>query len=418
MNTVESMNHINQINRVNMPQPIYKKPEYQRHTNNFSKLISTDNERLTTKLKLTNLHLVVPKPLTGLQVNHKSMKSNKIKDFHSQLVIHSKHDENRNLNEKANLKLSPVNDNAKIVIEEPETYFNGCSNDVSRISDRININSLLEDEPVSESRGLEDISSCQRSLKDFDHSETQFGELRILLKELFLNNRINGYDRCLNGDEVALLSAVLEKKLSTKLVVRQIYNLQDIRIVDSLLPKKRAEECCKFVFKLAFKHLQTKFAERLNVKTSTNDLLLYQFYTYYFGDTAKNQKIDIKNFYLPLTSDVKNINSKQMIAKTINATYISLVSRSELFVQDIIAYLENQLSRDFEQLVDNKVNKTVNKWISLYNSSFCKFRCIEGICLFIVYNKKTKLPWFSSEVEEARRIVLQTILKKIPICTP
>lgn len=302
-------------------------------------------------------------------------------------------------------------------LEEPETYFNGGFNDVSRISDQIDINELLDDMPV------QDFDSNKKRMQGFEPFisqsvfETPFGNLKLLLKQLFITNHIDGFDVLLSGEEIAVLSAVLERKLNARLTVRYIYALDEIKIDTAYLPKRRTEECYKFILKQAFKHLQTSFVkkESAGVQTKLTRPYITQFYKYYFSIIAQNDQIDLENFYLPLTSDMKDVSSKEVFAKTINTAYISLICKSPLFVADLIEYLKEGFMGDYTTLVHKKIDKIVNKWELTYSSSPCTFKSVESICNFIISNKKTKLPWFFSEVDSARVAVKQLVLNQLKI---
>lgn len=322
--------------------------------------------------------------------------------------------ENKYSNKPLFLKLSAVLRDSKCTSEEPETYFNGCSNDVSRISERIDIYQLFDGSPEI------DLTPMLIERADSKHKvheikkETVLCGLKPVIKELLLRNNIERCDVHLSGEEIAILAAVIQKKLGLKMKTKQLYRVEELQVNENLLPKRRAEECYKFIFKHAFKQLQTPFVEQQvkSTKTKKSGSSLGNFYEHYFGEVARRESIDISNFYLPLTADAKGLNLKEVLAKTINTSYIALVCQSPVFVTDLLQYLKCTFMHDYETMVNKKVDKIVNKWENNYLDSFCSFKAVETICDFVVYNKKTKLPWFYSEVEEARRLVMQLVNKQ------
>ena len=302
----------------------------------------------------------------------------------------------------------------KCVSEEPETYFNGCSNDVSRISERIDIYQLFNESPELDLNPVITERSEPKQYLNEVVAETALSGLKPVLKELLLRNNIERCDSHLSGEEVAILAAVIQKKLGLKMRTKQLYRVEELRINESILPKRRAEECYKFIFKHAFKHLQAPFLDQptKGSKNKKSSQSLSHFYQHYFGDVARKEQIDISNFFLPLTADAKGLNLKEVLAKTINTSYIALVCQSPVFVADLLAYLQAGFMKDYERMINKKIDKIVGKWETNYNDSFCSFKTVETICDFIVHNKKTKLPWFYSEVEEARRLVMQLVIKQ------
>ena len=415
MEIVKNYRYVQRQLRIKIPKPVRNEVEYskQQYQRNLEISPNENKEQDSNKVKSKNVPIIMPKTQMTAQYNKTSIERMDSKDFRSKLAEFLKDQGNKNSNRDIISKSATIVNELKSGTEDPETYFNGHSNAVSRISEKVDMDQLLEEEKLSNIIPVKSEIYKLKTRLNVASAETPFSELRPLLKQLFLNNNIDGFDRLLNGEEVAILSAVLEKKLGTKLSIKQLYNINEIKIYDTLLPKKRTEECYKYVFKQTFKHLQTKFLNSIKSKYRGEEYeaSLQSFYTYYFGDAAEAKDIYISNYYLPLTSDVKGLNVKNVVSKTINSTYISLICRSDVFVKDCMDYLKNGFMKDYEALVNKKIEKTVNKWETFYSSSFCKFRAVESLCDLIVYNKKTKFPWFCSEVEDARKTVLNIISK-------
>ena len=397
------------------PIPINREVKYRQpqiSSNNNIKIQKTNP--VLTQLQLNMMPLSTPADPLAPDSQFVSIEEHFRKNSETRVFRDAGCSESQNSNKPLFLKLSSMMRDSKCASEEPETYFNGCSNDVSRISERIDIYQLLDSSPEID---LTPVLIERPEMKYMPYEvvkETALCGLKPVLKELLLRNNIERCDAHLSGEEVAILAAIIQKKLGLKMRTKQLYRVEELRINESLLPKRRAEECYKFIFKHAFKHLQAPFVENAakGAKAKKSGHSLSNFYEHYFGEVAKRENIDISNFYLPLTADAKGLNLKEVLAKTINTSYISLVCQSPVFVADLLRYLQCGFMQDYENMINKKVNKIVGKWESSYLDSFCPFKTVETICDFVVHNKKTKLPWFYSEVEEARKLVMQLVSKQ------
>lgn len=398
-----------------LPTPISREEKYRQHEITSKNHIRIQKHNpVLTQLQLNKIPLNITRDNLPLDSNIVSIEEHFRKNSDSRIVKDAEVSENQNSNQPLFLKLSAIVKESKCVSEEPETYFNGCSNDVSRISERVDIYQLFEGSP-----DLDFIPVLTDKIDSRPHlnevtKDTALSGLKPVLKELLLRNNIERYDAHLNGEEIAILAAVIQKKLGLRLKTKQIYRVEELRISENFLLKRRAEECYKFIFKHAFKHLQAPFVDQSakNSKSKKSGNQISNFYQHYFGSVAKKEQIDISNFYLPLTADAKGLNLKEVLAKTINTSYIALVCQSPVFVADLMRYLQSGFMKDYETMIKKKIDKIVGKWEVSYYDSFCPFKTVETICDFIVNNKKTKLPWFYSEVEEARRLVMQLVIKQ------
>ena len=231
---------------------------------------------------------------------------------------------------------------------------------------------------------------------------------------LFFAGKGNGSaDILFTFNEMMILSAILKKKLDYDLPVRNIYSVDSILELRQMASKRRSEECYKLVFKQAFKYLQKQYESTRTqyLKCMGHSAKVLSFYEYYFSRTASKANLSIDNFFLPLTSDAKDVDTSKVVAKTINSTYISLVLESTLFLEDLSSYLDSTFLVDYVSIVSNKIRTMVRKWEALISSIPASHKAIESICDFIVYNKKSKLPWFYSEIEYAVELVRQLISK-------
>lgn len=244
---------------------------------------------------------------------------------------------------------------------------------------------------------------------------SEFSNLSAFLRHLFLGLGADSTDIVLSFNEISVLSAVLEKKTGQQLVVKNIYELSDIFDHKTKIPKRRSEEYYKLVFKQVFKYLQASFAlkNQTTMENHNPPSHLITFYQYYFGKTSVETGLSLENYYLPLTVDSKDLNSRNIIAKTINGTYIAAIKKSDIFVNDFVEYLSNQFLADYAHYSNKKLLKVVRKWECLFARSFSSVKAVEDICDFIINNKKSKLPWFYTEVEYAAEVVLGAMDRQI-----
>ena len=91
--------------------------------------------------------------------------------------------------------------------------------------------------------------------------------------------------------------------------------------------------------------------------------------------------------------------------KYINYRYIDLVKTSDLFVRDILAYIQDEFRLDYEKAIDNKIQKLVIRWEMDINQSSGSQEIVSEICDYVRYNSKCKLPWNMGEINKALSIV-------------
>lgn len=240
-----------------------------------------------------------------------------------------------------------------------------------------------------------------------------FATLRALLHQMFISTSFDSTDVLLSTDESLILNSIIRKKVDKSKNISKVCEISALSMTPEQLPKRRIEESYKFVLKLTYKHLQNEFYKRqhngqLSESTKTS---IHDFYAFYFSAAAAKVEVELSNFYLPLTADSKWIKSNNVVAKTINSTYIGLVAHSPDFVADLLAYVKESFMKDYDILIHKKIDKLINKWENLFNESMCAYKAVETICDFITYNKKSKLPWFHSEALQAVAVVLAVFEK-------
>lgn len=86
-----------------------------------------------------------------------------------------------------------------------------------------------------------------------------------------------------------------------------------------------------------------------------------EFYDYYFESTSHNTMIPICHFYHPILSRkfFKDFKGKP---KGINSNYIKLIMKSDLFVKDMRAYIEEDFYFDYLKEIEAKIEKLIGAW--------------------------------------------------------
>ena len=121
-----------------------------------------------------------------------------------------------------------------------------------------------------------------------------------------------------------------------------------------------------------------------------------QFYTYYFGDTARRLNLSLEEFFDPL-------NHKGAL-KTLNNEYLRLVFSSPAFKSDFLEYLTSGgLVADYHANLKRKIRQLLVKF-----DAVCRFddaegveRSIAAIQQYFRMNRQCKLPWLNIEVVTA-----------------
>lgn len=195
---------------------------------------------------------------------------------------------------------------------------------------------LPNDEPAINPSFLKDIFGI-RALKI---QLGTFAELNIFLKRLFIGQMLESEDVILSDEQILVLRAIINKNFEVILPVKNIYPLNGVIDEKTAQGKKRPEKCYKFVFKHAFKNLKrirsnNKSNEHMTSRCGTNTL---GFCEYYFSETSKSIGVPLRMFFLPLTPDSCCNKRDESALKTINMSYMRLISNSDAFMRDLIYY--------------------------------------------------------------------------------
>ena len=255
-------------------------------------------------------------------------------------------------------------------------------------------------------------SDCNDNFLHNLNRHTAFSELRRFLKVIFNFDFSKLGDVTMDFSQLSIAAAIISKKFQVDFPIRSLYPIENFMSLYDLKSGKRPEESYKFVFKHAYKNLKAIFRKK-NVelaKLGFNDLNL-QFYKHYFKTTSEKLGISLNNFFLPLTPDSYCNKKQPVIAQTINVSYITLVCQSQNFLDDFMNYVNNSFIKDYQELIDSKIDNICHKWQSMYLETLGNEKCIHYICDYVYTNKKCKLPWTVKEVEFAIDIVNRLISK-------
>lgn len=223
---------------------------------------------------------------------------------------------------------------------------------------------------------------------------SHLGNLHYLLTNLFSKQKILDINTFLNKEEVSILIEIIKRKYH-KIINENLKGYLLIRELQEIVKntkEKRPEEKYKFVFKKSLKNLKKKIREhynKLRPKIKFNDF----FYNYYFLEVSKKENLSIEHFYHP--------KSGNKINKTINANYIRLIKKSDLFIKDFFDYTNNHLIVKYQKSIKKKFHKTFSTWDKHYKICEDKDKYLRVVLTNIKNNKKFKIPWSIIEVESA-----------------
>lgn len=207
----------------------------------------------------------------------------------------------------------------------------------------------------------------------------------IFLSKVFQDDQIRESDfGFLTDNSLSYIREILRKKFIFGA------NFENFELIK---PRRRNEEQFKFVIKKGFKRLFKIFKKQHNGFIKGDKLLdEFEFYRFYFWETANYNRQMFEGFLLPGSKIQKEFASPNMkIDKTVSFAYLSRIFKSEAFKRDFISYLLN----DF-----------VDEYIQIRNQKLLK------IAVYFVTKKKlksNKLPWTKLELYEAQKSFVNLI---------
>lgn len=231
-----------------------------------------------------------------------------------------------------------------------------------------------------------------------------FGSLLDLLKKHFKGKMIDEKDLSLSPHELDVLKSIITRKYKSKINVdvKSFFLKDKLLEIDQLGSLKRPEENLKFVFKRCMKYLKERLRAFDGQKLKKKEFDDY-FYEYYFGDVCKKYNLPLDAIQNPCNS--KGVKTK---LKTVNTEYISNIAKSEKFMKDLIDYMHNNLTKDYESTIDSKINALVKRWDDTYEKAQEKTLSLQDIIDYVLKNKKCKLPWTGKEISGAVNCVENT----------
>lgn len=269
------------------------------------------------------------------------------------------------------------------------------------------------------------LNSENEAKSDFSDSDTEtpddgfnsftmhnFSNLRVFLKSIFLFSIGKQQFAPFSCGEIIILTSVMRKKFDISLKTLNLYPLSEFCAVYCHKIYKRPEECYKFIFKHTFKQLKKRFRERNpelpHIKTQA---FLSRFYTHYFTDAAETTNLSLINFFLPLSPEAFKSKKNNVVSRTINGWYITLIAQSPEFLEELIAYINRDFLNNYKKQIGVKINNLCNRWEREYHDSLENFRTVDAIDESISKSIRCKLPWTVKEVEYSIDIVNKLIVK-------
>lgn len=223
----------------------------------------------------------------------------------------------------------------------------------------------------------------------------------------------------LKSDELIILSCLLYKKC--KIVFSQTDSADKIaELINShktAYKHKRNEENYKLVFKKAIKHLARKLKqEDPSANSKERHRAVWAFFLRYFypyvnseitGQVLGLQGIDAEEWTrLAVFKQAKDSRVLDAFAavvynpKTVNPKYISNVSQSKRFLEEVILYLNNAFMKEYRKSRYSKIERILGHCRQILRE------CANDLAKSrdkIDKNPRFKLPWYDHELEKAMK---------------
>lgn len=270
-------------------------------------------------------------------------------------------------NTDLNLNLLKIHNNGQLkVIEDSKSKYGGCSVSMERFS-----------------------LCIQTELKHLD-------KLFALLVKIFTRKELIEADIMLNINELRVLNYILHRKFLKRLNSKDLESsvstqLSKLTSIITSKSHKRPEECYKFIFTRVLKFLKKSFRKNFNIKQNLDE----QFYGYYFAELSEKNQESLDTYYYPLT---KKDNKKE----TLNSSYFNKIFQSKNFINDLVKYVNEHLNEEYKAEIIQKLENLLLKWDPHFTEEGHKLdRSIDEIKMYLMKNKRCKLPWTLDEVKEA-----------------
>ena len=243
---------------------------------------------------------------------------------------------------------------------------------------------------------------------EFPCKYKNINSLYKLLKKHFKCKKMNDIDVKLSNTELLILKSIIARKYKNKinLNIKSPFLKDKLNQIGSSNSQKRIEENHKFVFKRCIKYMKNLFKTNNKYKSKKPDMER-AFYSHYFQEIADKEDISLECFYHPTNSRSKIKNGP----KTINSEYLRNICKNKEFINTFLDYAYDKLKIDYEKVIDIKIEDLIKKWDEMLYSNRCKETIIDEILEYIEKNKKCKLPWNFTEIDEAI-IALRKLFKE------
>ena len=257
--------------------------------------------------------------------------------------------------------------------------------------------------------------------------EHLFPALQCVLRHLLCAEHVTQDELdALNEAETEILKAFIMKKRLTSNKKSIVLEETRFKEICSHPGHKRNEENLKCVFKYALKFLRTQFRRqnpeyrfrKINKEMTQKNLVDLGFYTFYFGQVADNMRWPISKFFHPkVFSGNKNLSKSldhaHLRPKTINKEYVENLKRSQKFMRDFTAYLQDTFNvknsktgiiTQTKQIAIEKMMQKLDQWYKIMHKHQDNVENRGGLAVVLndLYsNTKCKLPWSVVEMRKA-----------------
>lgn len=253
----------------------------------------------------------------------------------------------------------------------------------------------------------EDGSCDDNEILDFDAKTndirlTHFQNLNKLLILVFSGREISEADWCLSHLEAKILNSILQRKFASKMRAEGIRIDETDRCtfvnrLGKINTLKRPKDCYKMLLGRLFRILKRNFFEK-NASSNQN---MYLFYQYYFGDTAKAERLPIQAYFYPFERNNKFTSLFPKISHHLNFRYYERIFKSERFAKDIRLVLNKVYADHFAEL-RFKFSTLLRKWERLFFSFDGDQEIVEkSILKYLQHNNRCKIPFTALEIRNS-----------------
>ena len=143
--------------------------------------------------------------------------------------------------------------------------------------------------------------------------------------------------------------------------------------------QRKQEECFKFILTRIYRILKKKHKKA--------------FFQIFFGEQARNNGIDIKNYYLPSVTHPSH--------KNFNYTYLRSLLKSELFLSEALKVLKEEVTYLHTKEVCKKLKTKFSQWCNIEGPEVKRYSMILDS---IKDKRKFILPWTFFELNYAKQL--------------